>query len=738
MPKISVIVPLYNEERFVADTIYCLRAQTLEDFECIIVDDCSTDNSVQVALAAIDGDSRFLLVKNKVNSKLAATRNVGLLYSSGEYIIFLDSDDILANTCLEERYNTATAGASSYVAGSYSWHTTIDEEVRQYQSSQKIDLHIKDFETSCGDTPFVVHSPCTRRDVAVGVCGFDETLVYGAEDYDFWMRILRHGFIFLPTKTLNAYYRAKKNSMVRSKAHYHLPASLSIFERCSTTLSKNEFYTIAFFPMSSPWYAYANETKRFNRIMHFLGMQICAGIEVDYKLFASYLPSIHRGFPFGLSPYDPMCAGIKRADPSITQKDYLPENYRLQALHCISELLAAARQMESKNKNVDEVTVYSPAWQRDIDIVFIPHKDYHAKTVLYLKEMLEQRGLTYAIADCSALYRDEGVRKVLQEFDVPHISFPQLCFGDFSPKSIVVFNDWDRVVTRPAMEAAKKAGIVALAIVEGVQDYDDADTGRVRSAYKTCSHVITPCKFDMKYFDSEVQHVYEGAIPRIEKLAAEVELHPYSTMKPIVINSNFSYNVLVNKRDEWVKTAVDACIELELPYVISRHPADMGDFSQYTVTAKTMYDAIWDGSLFISRFGSGIIEAIAMSRPVIYYNPHQEKVDKFKDSLGAYYIANSKDELKHFIKETYRNLDEIKRQWPAFLALHAGYEAGTPFCAIHKVVDAISSALSSIPTPPQEQRKKFGEYMAAFFQRDDSAIFKNCKPLKGWKGGVPT
>lgn len=733
MPKISVIVPLYNEERFIADTIYCLRAQTFDNFECIIIDDCSTDNSINVALNAIDGDSRFLLVKNKINSKLPAARNIGLLYSSGEYVIFLDSDDILSNTCLEERYNTANKAKSRYVAGSYSMHCSIFEETRKYPESKKVDIATKDFINSFGENPFVVHSPCTRRDIAVGVGGFNESLINGAEDYDFWMKILRHGFIFLPTKTLNAFYRSKNNSMVRSKAHLHLLSALSIFQRSSKKLTNNDFYSISFINMCNTWYEYANETRLFNRIMRFLGMQICNKTDINYEYFAKFLPSIHNKFPLNLPHYEVICAGIRRADSSVPD-DCLPENYRLRALYCISELISTSKKQNTEEKT--EYSIYSPAWQRNIDIVFIPHKDYHAITIYYMKEYLDQLGLTYVIVDSSAIYRDEGVRTVLQRLNIPNVSLPQLCFGDFSPKCIITFNDWDKIVARPAIEAAKKAGIVALAIVEGVQDYDDVDTGRVRNAYKSCTHVITPCSFDMKYFDQKKQHVYEGGIPRIDKLASESEIHPYSSKFPIVINSNFSYNVLVDKRDEWVRTAVEACIELNLPYVISRHPADIGDFSTYKVTSKTMYDAIWNCSLFISRFGSGIIEAIAMGRPIIYYNPHHEKVDKFKDSLGAYYIAYSKEELKYFIKETYKNIDSLKKNWPTFLAMHAGYNKNVPFSATHKVIDAISAALSSIPTLHQEQRKKFSYYLSSSFQRDDSIIFKNCKPLKTWKGSI--
>ena len=107
MPKISIIVPAYNEEALLEETIKCLKAQTFKNFECIVIDDCSTDQTKVVATKSFGGDSRFRLISNKINSKLPATRNIGLLYASGDYILFLDGDDVISATCLEERYNVA-------------------------------------------------------------------------------------------------------------------------------------------------------------------------------------------------------------------------------------------------------------------------------------------------------------------------------------------------------------------------------------------------------------------------------------------------------------------------------------------------------------------------------------------------------------------------------------------------------------------------------------------------------
>ena len=69
MPKISIIVPAYNEEALLEETIKSLKAQTFKNFECIVIDDCSTDQTKVVATNSFGGDSRFRLISNKINSK---------------------------------------------------------------------------------------------------------------------------------------------------------------------------------------------------------------------------------------------------------------------------------------------------------------------------------------------------------------------------------------------------------------------------------------------------------------------------------------------------------------------------------------------------------------------------------------------------------------------------------------------------------------------------------------------
>ena len=100
-PTVSIILPNRNYAPFIPDAIASIKAQTLADWECIIVDDASTDNSVDVFRAETADDDRFKIVTNAEPIGISAARNVGMDMATGEYITFLDSDDCYAEYFLE-------------------------------------------------------------------------------------------------------------------------------------------------------------------------------------------------------------------------------------------------------------------------------------------------------------------------------------------------------------------------------------------------------------------------------------------------------------------------------------------------------------------------------------------------------------------------------------------------------------------------------------------------------------
>ncbi|MBR6757368.1 MAG: glycosyltransferase family 2 protein [Bacteroidaceae bacterium] len=101
MPRVSIIVPVYNAENYIVQCLDSILNQTFQDFEVIIVDDGSTDNSAKICNKYAEQDHRIILIK-KSNGGVSAARNIAISQASGEWITFLDADDMLFPDCLEQ------------------------------------------------------------------------------------------------------------------------------------------------------------------------------------------------------------------------------------------------------------------------------------------------------------------------------------------------------------------------------------------------------------------------------------------------------------------------------------------------------------------------------------------------------------------------------------------------------------------------------------------------------------
>jgi glycosyltransferase involved in cell wall biosynthesis len=106
-PKISIISPIYNRERFIYRFLTSIQFQDFTDIEIILVDDCSIDSSVKIIEDYKKKDKRIILIKNKNNKGTFISRNIGVLYAKGKYIILPDPDDILLKGIIRLCYNKA-------------------------------------------------------------------------------------------------------------------------------------------------------------------------------------------------------------------------------------------------------------------------------------------------------------------------------------------------------------------------------------------------------------------------------------------------------------------------------------------------------------------------------------------------------------------------------------------------------------------------------------------------------
>ena len=124
-PILSVILPCYNTEKYIGKTLESLEAQTMQDFEMVFVNDGSTDHTLDILNSVKEKYPSRVIVVSKENEGLSKTRNVGLEYATGEFVIFLDSDDYIDNDYFEVLTKAAVENNSDMVL---SGQHKVDEE----------------------------------------------------------------------------------------------------------------------------------------------------------------------------------------------------------------------------------------------------------------------------------------------------------------------------------------------------------------------------------------------------------------------------------------------------------------------------------------------------------------------------------------------------------------------------------------------------------------------------------
>lgn len=226
--RFSVIIPLYNKAPYVRKALDSICAQTYRDFECIIVDDGSTDNSLAVVKECIKQfriyNFKFQILSQK-NVGVAAARNNGIAKSKGEYVCFLDADDWWEPTCLEEldrlitEYPDAGIYCSNYVYYKPGkTHVALHLD-RGYMNYPEAYLH--------GEMPVWTGATCMPRKVFDEMGGFPVGIKLG-EDFLLWAKTALHYPVAFSEKPL-AYYNNDVPASLRATRNLHAPEHNMLF-----------------------------------------------------------------------------------------------------------------------------------------------------------------------------------------------------------------------------------------------------------------------------------------------------------------------------------------------------------------------------------------------------------------------------------------------------------------------------------------------------------------------------
>ncbi|MGN1194928.1 MAG: glycosyltransferase family 2 protein [Acutalibacteraceae bacterium] len=212
---VSVVIPVFNKERYLQNIFDCLLNQKLEDFECIIVDDGSTDGSGDLCDKLASSDNRFR-VFHIPNSGVSHARNLALSKAIGEYITFIDADDGIPENYLECLYKTITESKADMVICSVTkvWESGKQEKVELLPNGvyEKKDLlsGFAEYQKKTGMYGYCCGKIFSKKLVADNQ--FDESICL-AEDFDFYLNLYAEiGSICFTDETTYLYRQESENS----------------------------------------------------------------------------------------------------------------------------------------------------------------------------------------------------------------------------------------------------------------------------------------------------------------------------------------------------------------------------------------------------------------------------------------------------------------------------------------------------------------------------------------------
>ena len=209
MFKVSIILPSYNSANFIKKTIDSVLSQSYSEWELIIVDDCSTDNSLNIVEEYSEIDNRIIVIKKDVNSGVADSRNLGIKSASGFYLAFLDSDDIWHSEKLKSQVDFMRKKGAAISFTQYFRIDINDTIIKEVQNIPKVVT----YNDLLKGNSIAMSTSMIEYEKIEGV--FFEKI--GHEDYYFWLYILKQGLVAYGLKETLVFYRVHQSSLSSNK-----------------------------------------------------------------------------------------------------------------------------------------------------------------------------------------------------------------------------------------------------------------------------------------------------------------------------------------------------------------------------------------------------------------------------------------------------------------------------------------------------------------------------------------
>ena len=723
---ISVIIPVFNvKSSHLTACLNSVLCQSLRphEYEIILVDDGSTTADTLDIIQRYQSASHIQVIRHQKNLGLNEARRTGTAAANGDFVLYVDGDDVLTSDAIESlRLHALKTDADLVLSYFYRFNETnlsLAKDTHNgkplptdYQQRLAALLSIQSSFTMCGR---LIRRSLLNKHV------FDLPQKFLHEDMVTLTRIMFTARRVVSIDRPIYFYRWNPQGITSNYSENHAKGMLFAFNDWINQADQHGFINELAQPIakgitifldtavSRIAYSLQENPKNAFQTLKLLwdGLQTLP-VQPNAQMGRKGLKVLHQVF--------------SDANPSVSRFTALCQQWNLnsRSAHYDSSAMlpyglepsAIARQLKGK-------------------IVIICQVDYHLRNAATFAKALALRGYSCTILDNSA-FAAGGKRSVCAAdlrllWRTQYLKIEKSPYGlDWlcTAELVITFNDFNDDF-REALEYRRLLGLRSVSMVEGINDFLRIDFVEPRYLpYRRCDTVFLAGQDDAQYFEDRTTYVI--GLPVVEQLAQKQPKFPSQPLA--VLNVNFTYGVLENCRDAFVKSAREAFERAGWDWIITQHPMDKGALTSMPVAKQTQYELIDKGTVFVSRFATGLLEALASGKAAIYFNPHGEKVAKFQKPMGAFDIATNTNELVAALNKVQADrkagVDFRARALP-FLAHHTSYQLNGATAA-ERFADAVVEIVESDPEPNRRVARLFFERLEtqdSFMRRVPGLVF---------------
>ena len=234
--KVSIIMPVYNASGTIRDAVDSVLRQTYQNYELIIIEDCSKDDSLSIVRSYEQADSRIRVIENPENKGVAFSRNAGVQAADGDYIALLDSDDVWLENKLEQQIELLEKTKAQFTCASYDF---IDEAGQPLLRPHLVP-DVIDFQTILKENIVLCSSVCVEASL-LKEHPFHRDYLH--EDYVLWLELFRIPVLVAADRQVLTHYRLIKGS----RSYNKLRAAASRWRIYREFLGMNIFRSLYYF-----------------------------------------------------------------------------------------------------------------------------------------------------------------------------------------------------------------------------------------------------------------------------------------------------------------------------------------------------------------------------------------------------------------------------------------------------------------------------------------------------------